>query len=268
MKAVLKYPGAKHNLSSWITSFFPEHKAYLEPFCGSAAVFFQKIPAPLETLNDIDGEIVNLFEVIRSAPKELARQIYFTPWSREELYKSYNANIPDLENIERARIYLARSWQSIGNGQRHKNGFKHSVAPNGPVCAKAWAYLPDTILQAAERLKNAQIENSDAIELIRKFNDKETLIYIDPPYPLSTRKNYLYRHEMTDADHVRLLDAVIDSKSMIVLSGYDCELYNDRLAGWQRYSKKQNVEAAQTRTETLWMNFRPEMTIDELEMMT
>jgi DNA adenine methylase len=78
-------------MAEWIISFMPPHQTYLEPYFGSGAVFFSKEPSPLETINDIDGDVVNLFRVIRDRPEELARLVYWTPYSREEYYNSYQA---------------------------------------------------------------------------------------------------------------------------------------------------------------------------------
>jgi len=260
MNAVLKYPGAKNRIAAWIVSYFPEHSVYLEPFAGSAAVLLNKKPSRLETINDINDEIVNMFAVLRDPElcQLLCNQISLTPWARAEYDQARTVDdVPDCP-VERARRYLVRSWQGISGGQRYATGWKHSVAPQGPVCSKAWDNFPSTIIECCDRLKNVQIENSDGIELIRKFNNPNTLIYIDPPYPHSTRKNYLYTHEMSDTQHMALLRAIADSKSMIMVSGYDCAMYDTALSGWWRVEKNTRAEAGQSRKEVLWMNYGPE----------
>ena len=92
VKPVLKYAGAKWRIADWISGFFPPHEIYLEPFFGSGAVFFRKAPARLETINDIDGNVVNLFRVLREQPEQLAALIELTPWARDEYYSSYEKN--------------------------------------------------------------------------------------------------------------------------------------------------------------------------------
>lgn len=79
MNAVIKYPGAKWSLAQWIINHFPDHHSYLEPFFGSGAVLFSKQRSNIETVNDLDGDVVNLFEWIRNDPERLAREIYWTP---------------------------------------------------------------------------------------------------------------------------------------------------------------------------------------------
>lgn len=118
-----------------------------------------------------------------------------------------------------------------------------------------WNYLPDTIKECCARLKEVQIENIDAIQLIERYNDPRTLIYCDPPYLQSLRKRSMYKHEMTVEQHVEMLKALNNTRSMVVLSGYDSELYNDYLAGWRTAEKNTTAQMGVHRVEKLWMNF-------------
>ncbi|MEI6286202.1 MAG: DNA adenine methylase [Bacillota bacterium] len=124
-RAVVKYPGAKWRIADWIISKMPQHKSYLEPFFGSGAIFFKKSPAPIETINDIDSEIYNLFTTIRNYPEELCRQIEMTPFSRQEYFAAFN---PGGDEIERARKYLVKCWQGHGFRICYKSGWKNDIA--------------------------------------------------------------------------------------------------------------------------------------------
>lgn len=252
MNAILKYPGAKWRIADWIISHFPEHKVYLEPFFGSGAVFFRKKPAYIETINDLDGNIVNLFRVCRENPDELAKLISLTPFARDEFKDCYDRS-PD--PIEQARRTLVRYHQSFGTSNSSKNSWKNVQTYGGPRCATMWNYLPDTIVDCCERLKEAQIEHIDAIELIKRYDDKDTLIYCDPPYLQSIRKRNIYAMEMDESDHIKLLEAITVSKSKIIISGYDSELYNQMLSGWNTDEKRTTAQMGLHRTEKLWMNF-------------
>ena len=253
MKAILKYPGAKWRIAEWIIGHFPEHKVYCEPFFGSGAVFFKKQPSYIETINDMDGNIVNLFEVCRKFPEELSAAINMTPFAREEFANCYEMNVAD--PIERARRTLVRFHQSFGTSNSLKNSWRNVQTYGGPRCATMWNYLPETIIQCCERLKEAQIENIDGIELIKRYDDKETLIYCDPPYLQSLRKRNMYAFEMNDKDHINLLRTLKESNSMVVLSGYDNELYNQELSGWRTAEKATTAQMGKHRIEKLWMNF-------------
>lgn len=252
MKAILKYPGGKWRIAEWIISYFPEHKVYVEPYFGSGACFFKKQSSYLETINDIDGNIVNLFKVCRDYPEELAKAINLTPFSRDEFI---NCNTPSDNPIEQARRTLVRYHQSFGTSNSSKNSWRNVQTYGGPRVATMWNCLPEIIVNCCERLKEAQIENTDALKLIEQYNDENTLIYCDPPYLQELRKKNMYKHEMNKEQHIELLKALKTSKSKIILSGYDNDLYNSELSGWTTAEKKTTAQMGLHRIEKLWMNF-------------
>ncbi len=254
MKRILNYVGSKWNLASWIVSQMPEHEVYLEPFFGSGAVLFNKPAARIETVNDIDGNIVNLFKVIREKPTELVHAIEFTPYSRSEYYQSFELLEKELSDIERARVFLMRCWMARGGKTSDRTGWRHNIDPVTINALPDWNGLPDTILQATKRLKNVQIEHQDAVTLIERYNRDDCLIYADPPYLLSTRTKRHYAHEMKNSEHEELLKALNSHKGFVLLSGYDSDLYNDLLAGWRKISKMATTEAATVKQEVLWIN--------------
>lgn len=252
MKTLLKYPGSKWRIANWIISHFPKHKVYIEPFFGSGAIFFNKKHAYIETINDIDGDVVNLFRVCRERPTELARLIEMTPFARDEFCDCYEKSD---DPIEQARRTIVRYHQSFGTSNRSKNSWKNTQTARGPRCATMWNYLPSAIVECAQQLKAAQIENIDAIELIRRYNDKDTLIYCDPPYLQSLRQKNIYACEMDDTKHIELLDVLKNSNSMVVISGYDNEFYNRELKDWSTNAIKTIAQFGLHRVEKIWANF-------------
>lgn len=253
MKVVLKYPGAKNRLAPWICEYIPEHNVYLEPFGGSLAVLFAKKRSHIETVNDLDEEIVNFFRVLRDRKEELKQAILLTPFARSEYISAYEQT-DDL--VEKARRFAVKCWMGFGCGNLYRNGFKTGQQSNSPNPAKAWSELPETLEAAAERLKGVQIECLPAIELIKRYDTEDVFIYGDPPYMLDTRKNYLYRHEMQYAGHEQLLENLIRHPGRVLLSGYDNDLYNTMLSGWTKVKKETRAEGGRKRTETLWMNYK------------
>lgn len=253
MKALLKYPGAKNRIAPWIVGHIPPHKVYCEPFLGSGAVFLNKEPAYNEILNDIDDDIYNFFKIVREQSEEFSRLIDATPYSRIEYSNSFNDE--PISELEKARRFAVKCWQGFGCGNKYKNGYRRGIGDTSPNPAKAWAKLPDTIQLAAERLKNAQIEHKDALELIKDLCGKDTFIYIDPPYLQDTRKKYLYNHEMTDEQHAELLQIVKESDCKIMISAYENELYDNVLVDWKKEHKSTTSECSRKRTETLYMNY-------------
>ncbi len=264
--AVLKYPGSKWSLAEWIVSLMPPHKSYLEPFFGSGAVVVTKPPSRIETINDLDGEIVNLFRCIRERPEELERAVALTPYSREE-YDTAWARVKAggvTDPVELGRATLLRFWQAQGSRCVYKCGWRHDVAGREyAYCVRNWCRLPVWITDAAERLKEAQIERAPAVEVIRRFSHPEVLIYADPPYVLSTRKQRQYTVEMAeDAQHIELLEALLAHPGPVMLSGYDNALYNDMLTGWTKLTHKAQSEHGGARIECLWVNYPVQMRLE------
>ncbi|MBD5463799.1 MAG: DNA adenine methylase [Lachnospiraceae bacterium] len=257
MKAVIKYPGSKWSIAEWIISFFPEHHSYLEAFFGSGAVLFNKPRSNIETVNDLDGNVVNLFEWIRKDPEQLAREIYLTPYARQVYDEAFSA-VPE-DSLQKAVNFYIRL--NMGHGFRttgEKVGWKNDVqGRERAYAATDWVNLPDKIMQAAERLRGVQIENRPAVELIERFNYPNVLIYADPPYVLGTRHGKQYRCEMEDKDQNDLLDVLLVHKGLVLLSGYDNDLYNDRLKGWHREETTCYSQVNSKKREILWMNFEP-----------
>ena len=257
MKAVMKNQGSKWSIADWIIDFFPDHHSYLEPFFGSGAVLFKKPRSNIETVNDLDGNVVNLFEWVRKDPEKLAHEIYYTPYARQ-VYEHAFASIPEDSLGKAVNFYICLN---MGHGYRtngEKVGWKNDVqGRERAYAALEWAKLPEKIMQAAERLRGVQIECRPALDLIPRFNYKKVLIYCDPPYALHTRHGKQYRFEMDDKDHNNLLDVLLVHKGPVILSGYDNALYNERLQGWHKEETVCYSQVGSKKKEVLWMNFVP-----------
>lgn len=257
MKRIIKYPGSKWTLAKTLVSYFPPHTAYIEPYFGSGALFFSKEKCNLEILNDINGEVVNAFKVIRDSPDQLMHGLRFTPYARDEYYNS--ESLSD-DSVERARRFIVNSNMAIGGTQIYKTGWRHSglkrAITTAQSVARDWKTIPDGILEVSERLKDAEVENTDAIKLIEKYDYNGALFYIDPPYLLETRKGKYYDFEMGEIkEHEKLLDILIKSKAMVMISGYDHELYNTMLSDWTRLEFGVFAEKGTKRTEVVWCNW-------------
>lgn len=255
MKAIAKYPGSKWSLANWIISFFPKHHSYLEPFFGSGAVLFNKPRSNIETVNDLDNNVVNLFECIRENPQKMANMIYMTPYARE-VYERVYEEVPE-DKFEAALNFYIRL--NMGHGFRtcgQRVGWKNDVqGRERSYASQDWCNLPEKIMHAAERLRGVQIENRPAAELIKRFNFKNVLIYCDPPYMLKTRHGKQYRCEMDDKDHEMLLRLLLQHKGPVLISGYDTDLYRDMLGNWNRYENVSYSQICSKKKEVLWTNY-------------
>lgn len=254
MKSILNYPGAKWGLASTIVSMMPRHRSYLEPFFGSGAVLFNKPPSAIETVNDLDGDITNFFKVLRERTEDLIRAISLTPYSRDVFDDAHENRGTD--DFERAYRFAIRSQMGHGFKTFQKTGFKIDVyARERSYCVDTWNDMPSRLAEAADRLKKVQIENRPAVEVIRKFNHDNVLIYADPPYLMHTRGGKQYRCEMGENEHVELLGALRDHKGYVILSGYPSEMYDRELNGWHKVTKRSYNQNADARTEVLWTNY-------------
>ena len=254
-RSILRYPGAKWRIADFILQHMPRHHSYLEPFFGSGAVLFRKTPAPIETVNDINGDVVNLFRVVQTKAEELAEAVAGLPYARR-VYEASLQGASEASDVERAVRFLTTVWQSYGTRADGMNcGWKKDVVGREAAYAvRNWNRLPSWIVAAQARLKQVQIEHKDALQLIRQFNHPKVLIYNDPPYMLSTRRcRANYRHEMDDAAHEELLDVLNRHRGVVMLSGYANELYDAKLQDWARYDTDMVITSGQKRTESLWV---------------
>lgn len=260
MRQVLKYPGSKWNIAKDLAKNIPPHHTYVEPFFGSGALLFNKSPSDIETINDLDSDVTNLFKCIQMNSEKLARLVMTIPYSREECDYQFEISTKNMciGPYERAAAFLVKCWQGHGfrtNG--YKVGWKNDVQGRKKMYALwNWYRLPEWIIEIAERLRTVQIENKPALEVIERFNFENVFMYIDPPYLLNTRAGKQYKHEMTVADHEELLKLLLQSRAKIMLSGYDSDLYNDYLNDWYKVQYSSCAEYGKPRTEIVWSNYR------------
>lgn len=255
-RPVLRYHGGKWLLAPWIIGHFPDHRIYTEAFGGAASVLLRKQRSYAEIYNDLDGEVVNLFRVLRnpSQARELVRLVTLTPYAREEFEESY---LLDGDPIEQARRTLLRAMAGYGSNAVHRNtGFRGNVTRSGTIPAHDWASLPRVLEQIVERLHGVIVENRPALDVLRMYDGPDTLHYVDPPYPHSTRGDSArYRYEMGDDDHRALAETLYSLQGMVILSGYPCELYDLELyPDWHRVTRSAHADGGRDRTEVLWIS--------------
>ena len=253
-RPVLRWHGGKWLLAPWILEHFPTHQVYVEPFGGAASVLMRKPRSYAEVYNDLDGDVVNLFRVLRSdRADELAAALRLTPFSRTEFVEAYR-DTPD--DFERARRLVIKSFMGFGsNGHNRVTGFRANSNRSGTTPAHDWTNIPDNLAAVIERVAGVVIENRDARTIMAQHDGADTLHYVDPPYVAATRdKGEDYAHEMNDEAHTGLLEALRGLRGMVVLSGYPHALYDDALSDWLRVEKAALADGAKPRTEVLWIN--------------
>lgn len=261
-RPVMRYHGGKFRLAEWVISHFPEHKVYVEPFGGAASVLMRKPRSYAEVYNDLDGEIVNVMRVLQDAGRraQLEELLALTPYARAEFELAWEATD---DPVERARRTLIRAEMGFGSAGATKGttGFRIDTKLNYGTAMHVWLRMSAGLRAFGERLQGVIIENRPALRILADHDTPQTLFYVDPPYVNSTRQmgGVTYRHEMTDADHVDLLGALLALDGMVVLSGYPCDLYRERLAGWRCVERSARIAAGRgtaLRTEMLWLSPR------------
>ena len=250
--AAIRYPGSKWSLADRIIELFRPHYHYVEPFFGSGAVFFSKPRVPHEVINDRNSQATNLFLVLRDQTEELCWKLEATPWSRDEYDLSH---IITADAVENARRFVVRCWQAHGSDLAKKTGWKNrGPSQRAGGMSHRWNKVPEQLRRLAARLKDAEIENRDALEVIERHAAEDCLIYADPPYPHCVRTQHMYSDEMDDDAHILLLKALLAHPGPVVVSGYGNEIYDDMLSGWSRVTMKPpKVEKQAVRLEVLWV---------------
>jgi DNA adenine methylase len=259
--------GGKFNHLDWLLPLLPECHHYCEPFAGSAAVLLNRQPSPVETYNDIDGEVVNFFRVLRDQREALAEAIALTPFSREEFYVSLYRNDFVVPDVERARSFFIRARQtrtglaqtaSLGRWANCKNTSRSGMS--GVV--SRWLGSVEALPAVAERLLRVQIENRPAIDVIQLYDSPTALFYCDPPYLHSTRgDSNAYSFEMDEDEHRNLSEILKHCSGKVAISGYRCDLMDTLYCEWHRYDavSKNCFSAGTARQECLWMNYAPSL---------
>lgn len=256
--------GGKFSHLDWLLPLLPPAHHYCEPFGGSAAILLNRLPSPVETYNDLDGEVVNFFRVLREEKEKLIELIGLTPFSREEFAKACQLN-PNLSSIERARRFYVRARQvrtglaqtaTIGRWANCKNTTRNGMS--GVI--SRWLGGVEDLTFIAERLLRVQIENRPAIDVIQLYDSKETLFYCDPPYVHGTRGDTKsYGYEMTDNEHCQLAKVLNSVKGLVAISNYQCGLMDQLYppSKWKKHvSPLKTIHSTKDkRQEVLWVNY-------------
>ncbi len=247
-RPALDYFGGKWKCANSIISLFPEHKTFVDVFCGAASITLRKPRSKNEIINDINGEIVNFFTVLRDNNLELRTRLEKTPYGRDEYY---NCRTEADCNIERARRTVVKSWFGIGDSLDNKTGFRVSLSQGGSTTGP-WLTYVDYLHLFQNRLRGIIIENLDWREVLERYDKPDTLFYLDPPYLPSTRsKKHAYKFDWELADHIELLAALGNIKGTFFLSGYKDGPYET--LEFKRHEFLAGTHS-KTATEYLWTN--------------
>ncbi len=266
-RIVFGWHGGKFSHLDKLLPLLPKCRHYCEPFAGSGAVLLNRAPSPIETYNDIDGEVVNFFRVLRDQHEELIRAIALTPFSREEYYRAIYGGTNGLSDVERARCFYIKARQTrTGLAQTASLGrWAHckdtSRAGMSGVISR-WLGGVNALDDIAQRLIRVQIENRPAIDVIRLYDSPGTLFYCDPPYLHATRgDSKAYKFEMDENQHRGLAETINTCKGLVAVSGYDHPLMDElfETGNWfKTFGPEKAIHSSKgIRREVLWTNYEP-----------
>lgn len=260
LRSPVPFYGSKTRLAEQIVAMLPPHAHYVEPCAGSLSVLLAKPPARMETVNDLDGDLMAFWRVLRDRPKDLERVCTLTPYARGEHRAAVLGD--GLDELERAR----RVWVKLTQGRSgslRATGWRHAHTAEGRFRgpARLGTYL-DRIAPAAHRLRQTSLESRPAVDLLRDYGTGprtgRTLIYLDPPYLGSTRTRNYRVEATTAAAHTELAEHARACSATVVVSGYPCDLYDRELyPDWYRYELHAFTtqgKGGHDRTEVLWSN--------------
>lgn len=263
------YFGGKQTIAEKIAALLPEHSHYVEPFAGGLSVLLAKRPSPMETVNDLDGDLMLFWRVLRDRPADLERACALTPHSRAEHLATYEPE--DVDELERARRVWVQLTQGRG-GSRVRTGWRFYVTTSG-VSTGVPGYLDGYVKRmpaAARRLRNVSLESRPAAEVIEAYGAApDVLLYVDPPYLGRTRATgSRYLVDMRgDAEHEDLIERLLRARAAVVLSGYASDLYDTALTDWDRHELTAFTGNGTDgrRTEVVWSN-RPLRIAEQLDL--
>jgi DNA polymerase-1 len=260
----LKWHGGKQPLAKKILGLIPPHTHYVEPYAGGLAVLLAKDPEGIsEVVNDLDGSLTNFWRTLQG-PESFGyfrRAVEAVPVSEQE-WSDATARLTDPDPVARAVAFFIRCRQSLAGRMKGFTALSRARTRNGMnEQASAWLSAVEGLPAVHARLRRVVIRNKPALEVIKAEDAPGTLFYCDPPYLQSTRRSpEVYAHEMSEADHRELLRVLRSVKGKVMLSGYRSELYDRKLAGWNRHDFKVANQAAhgprkREMTECVWCNF-------------
>lgn len=251
----INYYGSKERLCPRIHALVPpDVDTWVDVFCGSAVVTLTKPRHKRETINDLNGDVVNLFDVLRDQVRaaELYRRVELTPYAEELLHRVYEAE-PTEDAVERAWRFLITSWFGRG-GDAHRTGFRWSKGQNTSP-ERTWAELPKRLAPVADRLRGICVRSDDAMKIIADYNEPNCLLFCDPPYPGDVGRRYAVK--MTADNHLRFAQALAGAKARVILTMNPDTIYDQVLAGWVRLNVDVTGGRARTKGELIYCNFEP-----------
>jgi DNA adenine methylase len=260
--------GSKVRVVSRLLALLPtDGEVWVEGFAGTAAMTLGKEPHPVEHVNDLNGDVVNLFGVMRSpaALEHLCRALDLTPWAQQEFESCRDAVAAEpidavADPIERARQFLVASWQGIGGKQHGRTSWRLDIARGW--MPGTWSRVPLRLRAAAERLRQVHIHRRHITDLVGMFaGEPRAVLFLDPPYPRSSLVTHerMYAVDMGEDEHRALAEQLRGARCRVLLTMNAATVYSEILADWHTTPFQVRGLRNTCKTELALTNYRPPM---------
>lgn len=259
--------GFNGKLAKWIISNFPNHKHYVETCFGGGSVLLYKGKNKniSEVVNDIDKRLIGFWKVLanKSMFEDFYTRISFLPLS-EDLFNEALKYEFGKDDVEDAVQYFILNRQSrLGSNKNFVTLSKRRTRRGINEQVNSWLQAIDGLPELVDRLETVAIRNTTLVKLLRQEDTEDTLFYIDPPYLHQTRGyKDAYKFEMTEDQHIEMLDELEKIEGKFVLSGYHSDLYKKYATrnGWRTHEMiishcSSTEKKKKNKTEVIWMNY-------------
>jgi DNA adenine methylase len=259
LRPPFKSAGGKYYLAPKIIKLLPPHRVYLEPFVGGGNILINKPRSYVEIASDLDRDLIGFYEVLRDRPDDLIKRSKRIPCTEESLFWASAPGKKDDAMAKAVKFLVRRRFSRGACGKSFS--WSNRLRGGQPGDKNSWETIQHQLPLIAQRLQGVELCHEDAMTMIARWNYPDIAIYCDPPYMASTRTaRNVFQHEMSDVDHINLLEALVKTKSSVIISGYPSELYTQMLAKWTRIDIDMPNHAGQgrtkqRRTECLWRNW-------------
>lgn len=265
-RPVTRVFGSKARVAMQLLALVPPNlRIWCEVFAGSAALTIAKAPHPSEHINDLNGDVANLFRVLRDdlQRERLIEQIHLTPWSQEEWEICRGRTPPrspaEHDPVETARRYLVLSWQGLGGKTATRTGWAVDYSAS---CSRyeVWNRLPQRLADVAARLKLCHVHQRHAAEMVKLIGKREdALLFVDPPYPRGSIDSHgsVYRTDMGRDEHAAFAEQLCGVKAHVIVTMAKDTVYSEVLKTWHQFPLMIRGLRNKVKEERVFINFEP-----------
>lgn len=254
-KSLVKIQGCKSGIANWVIEHFPkdyEKLAYCEPCCGGGSICLNKNVSKSEVISDIDKGLISIWKTVRDGCEEFIDRLKAIKYCEKSFLKAFERKDEEFED------YFEHGFNEYILRRMSRGGTRKVFADSTQESGDTWEAGIEKLPCVAERLEKVVIVHKPLQQMVKIWDEPDSLLYLDPPYIPLTHKNTseTKENEMSVEDHIALLNIVKDAKGMMIISGYSSPLYNKVLENWKCVKREiPQQKGKERRFECLWFNY-------------